>query len=122
MTARRRQHAGLTRSGDRFCTTEDVPVGIGTVWRAPIHTGSARAVLPKATILVALDGTRGATSFSCYPEDYDRLEPLLVPDDDRRQEAYFAYYVSAPVSWIGTVLAPLPPIAPRPDNGLPRRH
>lgn len=115
-----RRAARHVRSGDRFRVTEDTPVSIGTVWRAPIHTGGARAVLAKGTTLVAMDQLPKASGIDCYPEDYDGLEPRLVPDDDRRHKDYMAYYVFVPLELIGTVLERLEPTIPRPENRLPR--
>ncbi len=50
-----------------------------THWRAPF-TGGQNAILPAGTIVVARDDQRpDAPGFNCVPEDYARLETVLVP-------------------------------------------
>jgi hypothetical protein len=77
--------------------------------------------MPRGAVLVALDQVPGATSVASYPEDYERLEAVLVPERDRTHPLYFAYSVDMPVSEIGARLEPISPMIPRPGNSLPRR-
>jgi hypothetical protein len=65
--------------------------GLST-WRAPF-TGDFQTTIPQGTVLVSDSGQReGAPGFSVVPEDYERLEPQLVPDDTRLAEKYGGYY------------------------------
>jgi hypothetical protein len=111
----------LVRSGDRFRVTRDVESHVGLVGYAPSHSFGTDCVVPAGTVIVALDQVPGASGFGCYPEDYDRMERVLVPHDERESFAYAGYYgLSFRVDEIGRLLEPLDPLNPRPPNRLPR--
>jgi hypothetical protein len=76
--------------------------------------------LPEDTVVVAMNQMPGATGFGAYPERYDELEALLVPEAVRSSKDYWAYYLSFNVADVGDLLAPLPALDPRPDSSLPR--
>lgn len=78
-------------------------------------------LVPKGTVIVALDQVPGATAFKGYPEAYDELESVLVPAAERSCPSYAGGYVLAiPVQEMDDVLKPLEPLRPRPtENRLP---
>ena len=77
--------------------------------------------MPAGTVIVAFDQVEGASAFGCYPEDYDRMERILIPEEERESFTYAgSYHLSFPVNAIGDLLDPLPPLDPRPPNRLPR--
>jgi hypothetical protein len=110
----------LVKRGDRFRTMRDLKAHVRTVWKAPLHTGGGPAIVPRDTVLVAQDQAEGASTFRCYPEDYDGLEAVFVSDADRADPKYYAYRLSVSTTDIGNALEPLPPMDPRPPNRLPR--
>ena len=78
--------------GDRFITTQDIEASGLTTWGAP-YTGSFNCVIPAGTILVArYDQVEGAKGFGCIPADYQKLEKILVPEEDRQAKKYSGYY------------------------------
>jgi hypothetical protein len=80
--------ARLVRRGDRFRTTREVEVGVIYLMFAPSHTVGGEAVLPAGTIIIASDQVPWAEGFGAYPEDYDELEDVLVPEALRSKEMY----------------------------------
>lgn len=111
----------LVRRGDRFRITDDVESYVSLVGYAPSHSFGVTSVVPAGTVIVAFDQVRGASAFGCYPEDYDRMEQVLVPEEEREHFGYAGYYaLSFPVTAIGSLLEPLTPLDPRPPNRLPR--
>jgi hypothetical protein len=95
------------RKGDRFAAKSDIDVAVMTHWRAPFTGGNA-AVLPVGTIVVAThDQRRDAPGFNCIPENYDQLEPALVPEEDRLAGKYDGYSLSFVLDDIGTKLESL---------------
>ena len=78
------------------------------------------SAVPAGTVLVAHDQVPGAVAFGCYPEDYDRMEKVLLPEATRESFAYAGGYgLTFMVSEIGDLLEPLAPLDPRPPNRLP---
>lgn len=115
-----RKESHLVRRGDRFRTTRDISTHALIGFKAPAHTGGVDCVVPRDTVLVAVDQTEGASSFPCYPEKYDEMEQVLIPESERAKPMYSSYYLSFPASDIGGSLEPLPPMDPRPsENRLP---
>lgn len=81
-------------NGDRFITLHDIKTTGATAWAAPC-TGSFECVIPEGTILVAkYDQVKGATGFSCAPENYKEFERIFVPASDRYELKYGGYYFS----------------------------
>jgi hypothetical protein len=110
------------RGGDRFRLTRDAEVYAMYSRYAPSHTVGGPAVLPKGTVIVALDQSEGALGFSAYPEPYDELEDTVVPPEERASPGYAGgYSVSFTVNDIGDPLEVIEPLRPRPaGNRLPR--
>jgi hypothetical protein len=109
-------------SGDRFRMTRDADLGVTYIYYAPAHTVGGRAVLPAGTVIVALDQVEGATMFVGYPERYDDLEAVAVPEEERNGNGYAGgYAVYFNVSDVGELLEQVEPLDPRPTaNRLPR--
>jgi hypothetical protein len=96
------------RQGDRFEATRDIKKHGLSQWRAPF-TGSFETTIPKGTVLVAdYDHVKGARGFSCVPERYAELEPVLVPDDTRLADTYNGYHFVFLLSDIDDDLRRLP--------------
>jgi hypothetical protein len=109
------------RSGDRFRVAREVEPHVGLVGYAPAHSFGVASVVPAGTVIVALDQVDGASAFNCYPQDYDRMERVLIPEEERESPAYAGFYhLTFPVDEIGRLLEPLDPVTPRPPNRLPR--
>jgi hypothetical protein len=82
----------LVPKGARIRVVRDFPTHGLSTWRAPF-TGSFETIIPAGTILVADNGQReGFPGFGVVPEDYERLEASLVPDDTRLADKYSGYY------------------------------
>jgi hypothetical protein len=95
------------KKGERFVARGDVEVAVMTHWRAPF-TGGQNAILPAGTIVVATDDQRlDAPGFNCVPEDYERLETILVPETDRGNGKYGGYSLSFLLDDIGVKIDPL---------------
>jgi hypothetical protein len=95
------------KQGERFVAARDIEVNVMTHWRAPF-TGGNRATLPAGTVVAArFDQNPEAPGFTCAPEDYERLEPILVPAEDRRADNYGGYSISFVLDDIGTNIEPL---------------
>ena len=110
------------RLGDRFRLTRDAKV-VGTfVQYAPAHTVGSKVLVPADTVIIALEQVPGARAFLCYPEDYDALEPALVPAEERASPRYMgAYALTFMLGDIGDLLEPIEPLEHRPQqNRLPR--
>jgi hypothetical protein len=111
----------LVRSGDRFRTQRPVASHIQLGQYAPSHTAGVKTVVPEGTVLVALDQVEHAPAFACYPEEYERMEKVLIPEKDREHFWYAGTYsLVFQAADIGDLLEPLPPHDPRPANRLPR--
>jgi hypothetical protein len=110
----------MSGAGIASAPKRELPVAVLTVGNRPRHTGGAEGVLPTGTAVVALDQVKDAERFVSYPEDYDALETLLVPDMDRADPNYFAYYLTFAKADIGDALIAISPLDPRPENRLPR--
>jgi hypothetical protein len=92
------------KKGDRFTTVDDTPVHGLTVWGAP-YTGGFRCVIPKGTVLVvAHDPVTGALGFTVVPEEYEKMEEVLVPEEDRTSRKYGGYYFVFTYDELGTKL------------------
>jgi hypothetical protein len=92
------------RKGERFVAKSDNDVAVMTHWSAPF-TGGNEAVLPAGTIVVArYDQQPDVPGFNCIPENYDQLEPALVPEDTRLADKYGGYSLSFVLDDIGTKL------------------
>lgn len=77
--------------GDRFVATRDIATSGMTHWGAPFTSGF-ETVIPEGTVLVASqDALEGAPGFYLRPEQYEAMETLLVPEEDRLAEAYAGY-------------------------------
>jgi hypothetical protein len=113
---------GPVRLGDRFRTTRSSEVHVIYVQYAPSHTVGGKAQLPAGTTVVALDQAPNATAFYAYPEAYDELAPVLVPESESSSYGYAsAYGLSFQLDDIGDLLEPLTPMGPRPtQNRLPQ--
>ena len=78
-----------------------------THWRAPF-TGGNRARIPAGTVLVvAFDRLPAAPGFTVTPQDYETLENLLVPPEDRLAGKYSGYSASLTVDDIGDGVVPV---------------
>lgn len=111
------------RAGDRFRASRDIDTIVQPLLYAPAHTYSVPCVVPAGTILVALEATPVATAFTCYPEDYDALERVLIRERDREDSSYAGWYaLHFMTAQVGTDLEPIEPVDPRPgpDHRLPR--
>ena len=110
------------RLGDRFRTIRDATFVATFVQYAPAHTVGAPVQVPAGTVIVALDQVPGATGFLAYPEAYDELEPVLVPESERSGSGYAGRYaISLLVADIGGLLERVEPLKPRPtENRIPR--
>lgn len=90
------------RAGDRFVVTDDLSTQGLSAWRAP-STFGFDTVIPKGTVLVAPnDQAPGATGFACIPEQSEKLEELLVPQETREAPKYAGYYFVLNLEDIGT--------------------
>jgi hypothetical protein len=95
------------RKGERFIVEAETEVEVMIHWRAPF-TGGNEATLPAGTVLVArYDQNPDAPGFNCVPEDHDRLEAVLVSEQDRSAENYGGYSLSFVIDDIGVKLTPL---------------
>ena len=98
----------MMKKGDRFVTTEETPAHCLTVWGAP-YTGGFRCVIPKGTVLVvAHEPVTGASGFTVVPEEYERMEEMLVPEEDRKSREYGGYYFVFNHDEVGLKLVKLP--------------
>jgi len=87
---------------------------------APSHTVGGEAVLPAGTIIIASDQVPWAEGFGAYPEDYDELEDVLVPEALRSKEMYAGgYSLTFLAADIGDLLEQIAPLDPRPSR-VPR--
>lgn len=93
----------VPHQGDRLTVAEDVPALGVTQWRAPF-TGGFECVVPAGTVLLVLGAQAEAEAFPCRPEDYERLEQLLVPEEVRTSEKYDGYYLLFKKRDIGSTL------------------
>jgi hypothetical protein len=99
----------------------DVERHVGLGRYAPSHSHGFDCLVPAGTVVIAFDQRPGATAFICYPEDYDRMEKVLIPEIERESFRYANFYgLHFKVSDIGEVLEPLDPVEPRPPNRFPR--
>jgi hypothetical protein len=85
-----------------------------------MHTGGAPTRIPAGTVVVALDQVAGAAGFIAYPAAYAEMELLLVPQHDRDDAAYRAYYLSFRTDQVGAELERIDALSPRPPSRLPR--
>src|SRR3954451_10007897 len=109
------------RSGDRFRVVGAVESSVMLGQYAPSHSHSVPCVVPAGTVLVALDQVPGASGFGCYPEEYDRMERVLIPEGERESFSYAgSYHLSFRVSDIGHALERIAPLDPRPPSRLRR--
>jgi len=98
----------LVPKGARVRVSRDIAIHGLSSWRAPF-TGSFKTTIPAGTILIATSGQlAGSPGFSAVPEEYDRLEARLVPDETRRAEKYSGYYFVFLASDIGDTPELLP--------------
>jgi hypothetical protein len=97
----------LVAKGDRFRIREPYTATVLIVARAPAHTQSVESELPAGTIVVANQPQLEATGFSARPEDYERLERILVPEPLRTSGKYHSYYLVFRFSDIGTLIEPV---------------
>jgi len=94
---------GLVEEGDRFLTMDEFPTGGIATYSAPYSSGF-KCVVPTGTTLVAnQDQVKGTPSFICMPENYEQLEPLLVPESERNDK-YLGYYLVCRSAAIGDTL------------------
>lgn len=93
--------------GDRLVVIKAFPALGVTQWRAPF-TGGFECVVPAGSLLVVLSAHTAAEGFACKPEDYERLETLLVPQEDRTSENYDGYYLVLNKSDVGEKLQRVP--------------
>ncbi len=89
---------------------------------APAHTVGGSAELPAGTTVIALDQAPNASAFYAYPEAYDELAAVLVPEAEATSRGFAsAYGLVFRVDEIGDLLEPLEPLDPRPaENRLPQ--
>jgi hypothetical protein len=74
---------GLVQSGDRFRVVRDVESHVELGGYAPAHTAGVDCVVPAGTVVIAHDQAPGAIAFRCYPEAYDAMEKVLIPEKER---------------------------------------
>ena len=89
------------RPGDRMVVTAAQPVMILIHWRAPLTSG-VHATMPVGTVLTVTH--TGPSGFGACPEDYERLQHLLVPSEDLALEEYDGYSISVADSDVGSWL------------------
>lgn len=65
---------------------------------------------------MAMEHVPGATAFTCYPES-EEFERLLVPEADRHDAFYDAYYLSFGVAEVDRVVD-----TPEPGESAPREQ
>jgi hypothetical protein len=99
------------REGQRFVLTEDHLVKGLTHWRAPF-TGGFDATAPAGTVVVAREQHPTAPGFYAVPEDYEKLEKILVPIEEREHGKYDGYDLVFVANEIGTWFRPLDEEAP----------
>jgi hypothetical protein len=92
--------------GDRFRVREPYTATVLIVALAPAHTQSVEAEVPAGTIVVANEPQPEATGFSALPEDYERVERILVPEALRTSGKYYSYYLVFRFSDVGSLLEP----------------
>jgi hypothetical protein len=103
--------------GDRFRLTRDADTHVSYRMYAPSHTVGGRATVPRDTVIFALSVSDRPTAkgFIAVPEDWDRLEPALVPEAMRENRMHAGgYYLHFDFDHIGDLLEPLEPMKPRP--------
>ncbi len=90
--------------GDKFITVAPIQVHGLVQWFAPL-TSDFECVIPKNTVLVALDDSAPrSTGFGCVPLSREEMENQLVPEQDRTAAKYGGYYFVLPYKYIGQVL------------------
>ena len=107
------------RLGDRFRLTRHATIPVWYQAYAPSHTVGGEAELEAGTVIVALDAnpSERATAFVGYPQDYEALEPAVVPSDVREAEWYAGGYVLVLMfDQIGDLLEEIEPLDPRPTG------
>jgi hypothetical protein len=111
----------LVRLGDRFRTTRDTTLVASFTQYAPAHTVGGPVEVPAGTVIVAFDQRPGSTAFTGYPEAYDEMELVLVPESERTSPGYAGgYALTIYVQDVGDALEPMTPLKPRPtENRLP---
>jgi hypothetical protein len=87
--------------GDRMVVRAEHAATVLIHWAAPMTTG-VFAALPVGTKLVVRHS--GPSGFDAVPEDYERMERLLVPADDLASEKYDGYSVAVSDDEVGTWL------------------
>jgi hypothetical protein len=75
------------------------------MWKASFTSGF-HCTIPKGTVLVVEnDPMPQATAVYCVPEDYDTLEQVVVPEEDRLAAKYNGYALTVPLDEFGNKLA-----------------
>jgi hypothetical protein len=75
-----------------------------THWFAPF-TGGFECRIPADTVLVVLDDPPPhATGVGCRPVNYEELEAVLVPEEDRTAPKYGGYSISIKLVHFGESL------------------
>ncbi len=78
-------------AGQRWRLIRDLRTGGLTSWRVPF-SGGFECVVPSGTVVaVESDPPIRARAVYCIPENYDELECLLVPEEDRDSPKYSGY-------------------------------
>lgn len=98
---------GDPHQGERLTVAEDIPALGVTQWRAAFTDGF-ECIVPAGTVVLVLGAQAAAEGFACKPEEYERLEDLLVPEEDRTSEKYDGYYLVFNKSDIGAKLQRIP--------------
>jgi len=102
----------VLHAGDVLEAIDDLPVSVVTHWEAPF-TGSASAVLPRATRVEVIDDpVPHAVGFGARPLDLAALEPILVPAEDRAQPKYDSYSLTLLKRDVGPHLRRIAPLTP----------
>jgi hypothetical protein len=93
----------LFSPGDRLVVTAEHPATVLIHWGAPLTTG-VFAELPIGTTLTVTHS--GPSGFGARPDEYERLERILIPEEDLGSESYDGYSVSVSDAEVGTWIAP----------------
>lgn len=106
--------ARFPTAGDIYQALRDVEITCMTHWHAPV-TGGEKAVLPAgAKIRPRLDASSDPEPIGIYAEtlDAEPWEAALVPEPDRRHDAYAGYSVFVSTAQLNKDFVRLPHEAP----------
>lgn len=84
----------IPKQGDVFETTAEVEVTYLTHHFAP-YTGGEKAILPEGVqVICSKPNSDKPLSISAKAKDYNKVEKLLIPEEDRNEPTYDSYSLS----------------------------